>query len=196
MRLILSLLVAFEAHTLCSHAFTPLNIGGKVPSTGLTPVSSGLNARPIKLLGVGKKSTATVIGAKEDSVDCPEPCCAGETASEEEIRSLFTLWNSALQTGKPKVVTNLYAKDAVLLPTVSDTPRTDHDLIEDYFKTFLQRKPQGTILESFVKIGSSGEWAKDSGIYEFAMGGKCFGLRFDIREFSNRDLMPCLLSAC
>lgn len=58
----------------------------------------------------------------------------------------------------------------MLLPTVSDTPRTDYDSIKEYFDAFLQKKPQGVILTSFVTIGDSDDWAQDNGIYEFTMG--------------------------
>jgi uncharacterized protein (TIGR02246 family) len=88
--------------------------------------------------------------------------------TEEEVRNLFQLWNSALATEDPDAVAKRYAKDAVLLPTVSDVPRTNYSLIKHYFVDFLKKKPQGTILESNVTIGHN--WCQDSGIYEFTMG--------------------------
>ncbi|KAG7344777.1 signal peptide protein [Nitzschia inconspicua] len=89
--------------------------------------------------------------------------------SEKECRQLFYLWNDALATKDPKIVAGRYAKNAVLLPTVSDLPRTSQESIESYFVDFLKREPQGTVLESFVTIGS--DWCQDSGIYEFTMKG-------------------------
>ncbi|GFH54209.1 hypothetical protein CTEN210_10685 [Chaetoceros tenuissimus] len=88
--------------------------------------------------------------------------------TEDEVRDLFQLWNNALATEDPDAVAKRYSKDAVLLPTVSDVPRTDYDLIKDYFVGFLKKKPQGEILESNVTIGHN--WAQDAGIYEFTMG--------------------------
>lgn len=82
------------------------------------------------------------------------------TKEEQEIRALFSLWNNALATGDSRLVTARYAKDAVLLPTVSDTPRTTHELIQDYFDAFMKRKPQGVITEGYIKIGDG--FAKDS----------------------------------
>ena len=35
-------------------------------------------------------------------------------------------------------------KSPVLLPTVSDQPRTNYDSVKNYFDTFLLKKPQGT----------------------------------------------------
>ena len=66
-----------------------------------------------------------------------------------------------------ETVARRYAKKAVLLPTVSDTPRTDHDSIKEYFDNFLKNKPQGTILESYAQVGNG--WCKDVGVYEFDM---------------------------
>ena len=51
------------------------------------------------------------------------------------------------------MVTQLFTKDAVLLATVSNTPRTDHAGIRDYFVGFLKPSPVGTINSSTVKLG-------------------------------------------
>ena len=59
--------------------------------------------------------------------------------SKKEIAALFDGWNKALQTGDPEKVTNRYADDAVLLPTVSNKIRTNHAEIEDYFHHFLEK---------------------------------------------------------
>jgi uncharacterized protein (TIGR02246 family) len=92
----------------------------------------------------------------------------GQKITEEQVKELFGLWNAALATLDSDAVAMRYAKKAVLLPTVSDTPRTDYNSIKDYFDAFLQKKPQGEILESFVTLGEG--WCKDVGVYEFAMG--------------------------
>jgi uncharacterized protein (TIGR02246 family) len=93
---------------------------------------------------------------------------AGPKLSETEAKSLFSLWNNALATLDPDAVAKRYSKNAVLLPTVSDTPRTDYASIKNYFESFLLKKPQGEILESFVTLGDG--WCKDVGVYEFTMG--------------------------
>ena len=89
--------------------------------------------------------------------------------SEKEVQGLFGLWNDALATLDSDQVAKRYATNALLLPTVSDIPRNDYDSIKDYFDNFLQSKPQGEILESFVQIGDCGKWAQDNGIYEFTL---------------------------
>jgi len=88
--------------------------------------------------------------------------------TEEQVKNLFQLWNSALATEDPDAVAKRYSKDAVLLPTVSDVPRTNYGLIKDYFVHFLKKKPEGKIIESHVKMGHN--WCQDVGIYEFTMG--------------------------
>jgi uncharacterized protein (TIGR02246 family) len=88
--------------------------------------------------------------------------------TETEIKGLFKLWNDALATLNPDAVAKRYSKNGVLLPTVSDIPRTNYTLIHDYFTNFLKNKPQGVILESYVIAGHN--WAQDAGIYEFTMG--------------------------
>jgi uncharacterized protein (TIGR02246 family) len=88
--------------------------------------------------------------------------------TKAEVRDLFQLWNGALATLDSTKVAARYSKKAVLLPTVSDTPRTDSALIKDYFNSFLLKKPQGEILSGDVIVGTN--WAQDAGIYEFTMG--------------------------
>jgi len=94
----------------------------------------------------------------------------GPGITEEEVRGLFSLWNDALATLDSEAVAKRYAKNSVLLPTIIDNPCTDYASRKDYFDTFLLRKPQGEILQSFVTIGQNGEWCKDVGTYEFTMG--------------------------
>lgn len=124
------------------------------PEAQSTALNMGLRSR---FFGKSKKAIVNI----EDIVPVKE-------ITDEEVRSLFDLWNDSLQTGSSKLVAKRYAKDPMLLPTVSDTPRTDFDGIVDYFDAFLQKKPSGTILEG--KITKGVNWAQDCGIYEFSMG--------------------------
>lgn len=89
--------------------------------------------------------------------------------TQEDIQTLFDTWNAALQTGNPDVVTELYAEDAVLLPTVSNKVRHNHDEIRDYFVAFLARKPVGVIDESNTRLLADG-LASNSGVYTFTFG--------------------------
>lgn len=98
----------------------------------------------------------------------PEGIDVAKPITKEEVQGLFHLWNDALATLDSTAVAKRYAKEGVLLPTVSDVPRNDFDSIKNYFDAFLLKKPQGVILESFVTIGTN--WCQDAGIYEFTMG--------------------------
>lgn len=89
------------------------------------------------------------------------------TVEEGDIAQLFDRWNASLQTGDPNAVVQNYAQNGVLLPTVSNQVRTNHDEIKDYFVKFLELKPQGKIdqqnIRSFCGV------AIDSGIYTFTL---------------------------
>lgn len=147
---LLGLLASYEAS-----AFAPV-----APNNGLisSTVSQSASSTSLNMLGINTVKSALF----------NRPSKAQSETTEEEIRSLFYLWNDALATGDSRIVASRYAKDPVLLPTVSDTPRTDAASIKDYFDAFLLKKPQGEIVDGFIKIGDN--WAQDNGIYEFTMG--------------------------
>ena len=65
--------------------------------------------------------------------------------------TLFAQFNQAWATKNPDTVTDLFARDAVLLATVSNTPRTDRAGIRDYFVSFVKGAPVGTINTSNVR---------------------------------------------
>lgn len=87
--------------------------------------------------------------------------------STEQVVGLFDKWNASLKTLDPDTVTANYSDDAVLLPTVSNTPRLNHAEIRDYFVHFLQKKPQGTIDSRTIKLGCN--TAIDMGVYTFKL---------------------------
>ncbi|NGO07892.1 SgcJ/EcaC family oxidoreductase [Streptomyces sp. HC44] len=89
-------------------------------------------------------------------------------ASKAEITRLFDGWNDALATGDAEKVADLYADDAVLLPTVSNKVRTDRAEIVDYFEHFLQNKPVGKKVQTVVNVLDSNS-AIDAGVYEFTL---------------------------
>ncbi|MEU0898004.1 SgcJ/EcaC family oxidoreductase [Streptomyces massasporeus] len=88
--------------------------------------------------------------------------------TKAQVLGLFDRWNATLRTGDPKKVADLYAKDAVLLPTVSNQVRTDRAAIVDYFEHFLQNKPVGTKVESVVNVLDR-DTVIDTGVYEFTL---------------------------
>jgi uncharacterized protein (TIGR02246 family) len=85
-----------------------------------------------------------------------------------DIEKLFVQWNEALGRStpdKPDDVVNLYAPDAVLLPTVENGPYIRRADIRKYFEHFLADKPSGKIDERTIRIGCN--VAFDAGLYTF-----------------------------
>ncbi|MEM7093634.1 MAG: SgcJ/EcaC family oxidoreductase [Actinomycetota bacterium] len=96
----------------------------------------------------------------------------------EEINGLFAIWDEALGTGDPDQVTALYATDAVLLPTLSNRVRTDHEGIRDYFVGFCAKGPRGAIDETHTRVLAD-RVVSNSGIYTFTFAdGSAVSARF------------------
>ena len=89
--------------------------------------------------------------------------CAPATLRLAE--ELFERWNRALESGDAERVSQCYAEDAVLLPTVSNVARLSRREIQDYFEHFLQKKPLGKVDQRNVKFGCNK--ITDAGIYTF-----------------------------
>ncbi|MFG2573286.1 SgcJ/EcaC family oxidoreductase [Streptomyces sp. NPDC048481] len=96
--------------------------------------------------------------------------------SKKQIAALFDGWNAALRTHDPDVVADRYAKDAVLLPTLSDTVRTDRAGVVDYMEHFLEKKPVGKKIETHINV-LDGDSALDSGVYQFTLTDPVTGER-------------------
>lgn len=89
------------------------------------------------------------------------------TVTKADIADLFEQWDQSLQTGQPSEVIKTYARDAILVPTVSNQVRHTPSEIEDYFRGFLALKPDGRIVEQNIQIFC--DLAVNSGIYAFAV---------------------------
>jgi uncharacterized protein (TIGR02246 family) len=72
--------------------------------------------------------------------------------SKGTIEAQFTRFNDSWQTHDPGKVTALFSPDAVLLPTVSNKPRTTHAEIRDYFDHFLVSRPIAKLDTSAIRI--------------------------------------------
>lgn len=81
------------------------------------------------------------------------------------MSALFDRWNASLATGDPDKVVANYSETGVLLPTVSDVPRTTPEAMREYFVDFLKKKPQGSIKTSSIHLGCG--VATDTGTYTF-----------------------------
>lgn len=76
--------------------------------------------------------------------------CPAVTAAQVEAQ--FARFNDAWATRNPDTVTALFTREPVLLPTVSNTPRTTPAAVRDYFVGFLKGAPVGRIDTSTVEI--------------------------------------------
>ena len=125
-----------------------------------------LNSTKTIVVALGVAASFAISAAKADTMTCAN-------ISEKQVEGLFDRWNASLDTLDAAKVTSNYADDAVLLPTVSNTPRTDRAMIQDYFVHFLERHPHGVINSRTVKIGCN--MASDVGTYTFTLAGKVPG---------------------
>lgn len=142
----------------------------RISGTGFIDPSAGAEGRlslSASFRGHGHVVTGTGSGGYPAAIDTPagETCVVCAPATLRLAEELFERWNDALKSGDPDQVTACYAEDAVLLPTVSNVPRTNHAEIRDYFVHFLEKKPRGTINQRNVKFGCNK--MTDAGIYTF-----------------------------
>jgi uncharacterized protein (TIGR02246 family) len=101
------------------------------------------------------------------------------TPTTQQVESLFADFNNAWATKNPDTVTALFTKDAVLLATVSNKPRTDHAGIRDYFVGFLKPSPVGTINTSTVKVACN--MAARVGTWTVTVTDAATGAKTDIK---------------
>ena len=88
--------------------------------------------------------------------------------TEQQIAALFDEWNAALATGDPEEVADLYAPDAVLLPTLSAQIRTTRAEIVDYFAHLLPSEPQAVITQEIITVLGRND-ALNTGLYAFTL---------------------------
>ena len=124
----------------------------KARATGIAAAALAV-AGAVTACGTGQASTT------------PAPAAA---PTQQQIAALFQTWNAALATGDPQQVADLYAPDAVLLPTVSNQVRRTRAEIVDYFTKFLKDKPQGAIKDQIVDVLDA-DTALNTGVYEFTL---------------------------
>ena len=84
---------------------------------------------------------------------------------KREHLNQFEAWSNALHTRDAKKITSLYAKHAILLPTMSGMVHDTHEKIEGYFVNFLEGDPKVSLMESHPVYFSQA--IINSGIYKF-----------------------------
>jgi len=121
--------------------------------------------RKVRAMGI----TASALAVSAVVTGCGTGAASTPAAPTElDIRNLFLTWNAALATGDPQKVADLYAPDAVLLPTVSNQVRRTRTEIVDYFTKFLKDKPQGEMRDQIVDVLDT-DTAVNAGVYEFTL---------------------------
>ena len=103
----------------------------------------------MKILPPATLMLALSLGAATPAFADAQMACKAVTNAE--IEGQFATFNAAWATKDPDKVTALFTKDAVLLPTVSNTPRTTPAGVRDYFVSFLKGSPQAVIQTSTIK---------------------------------------------
>ena len=89
---------------------------------------------------------------------------------------LLQKWISAVESGDPKQVVNLYLDDGILLGTFSNKERVGHELILGYFENLLKSPVDVEVVSENPHVfGSS---AVNSGHYNFMTNGKTINARF------------------
>lgn len=102
--------------------------------------------------------------------------------TEHDVIGFFHTWNAALQSGNPEIVAELYADNAVLLPTISNTMRIDRAGIIDYFQAFLRHKPVAQLETSNIVIIDN--LALNSGVYSFTLTDQTGSIRLTSARFT------------
>lgn len=99
--------------------------------------------------------------------------------TQADVENQFARFNDAWATGNPDVVTALFTNQPVLLPTVSNSPRTDAASVRDYFVSFLRGKPVGRIDTSTVEIDC--QTASRVGTWTVTLTDAATGAKTDVR---------------
>jgi uncharacterized protein (TIGR02246 family) len=98
-----------------------------------------------------------------------------ESSLKELSGKNFSVWNDALLSKDPGKVAALYTDDAIFLPTLNSELKIGKKGAEEYFTHFLQKNPEGKIIEEKIKetsIDKNGETNGflSAGMYDFEVG--------------------------
>ena len=135
----------------------------------LSIIAAGAALSAVALVGPATASTAAVSAHGDTAtqhVATSRASAPSKAPSKARIAALFDRWNAAVLTEDAEKVADLYAPDAVLLPTLSPEIRTTRAGIVDYFEGFLAKHPSGEEIRSVVKVLDA-RTAIDTGIYRF-----------------------------
>jgi uncharacterized protein (TIGR02246 family) len=93
------------------------------------------------------------------------PANAEESVDEAKVAAATRLWIDTFNTRDAARITALYAPDAVLWGTVSQTIRTTHDEILEYFIDSSKKRPDLRMFLGEYHVQLLGDLATNSGYY-------------------------------
>ncbi len=106
--------------------------------------------KPLRILTITSLLSAFATAAlASPEGQTPQTCPA---ATPSDIDGQFARFAEAWSTLDADVVTALFTAEPVLLPTVSNQPRTTPAGVRDYFVSFLKNRPVGRIETSTTEI--------------------------------------------
>lgn len=130
----------------------------------------------MKKLTLSIITLAATLGLATGAQAKSERCAA---VSQATVESWFTAFNASWATKKPANVAALFTKDAVLLATVSNKPRTTPAEVEDYFVKFLKGSPVGTVNTSTIKMSCNS--ISRLGTWTVALTDAATGAKTDVK---------------
>lgn len=101
-----------------------------------------------------------------------------QALDQAQALDLFKQWSDSLQTRDAAKVAALYSDDAVLLPTVSKTPRLTPAARVDYFEHFLSEGPSGQLDSHHLQAGCNVATLAGLYTFQFADTGKQLAARY------------------
>lgn len=102
-------------------------------------------------IALGVATVATSMPTAADARNASRQRCVAVT--EEGVNAQFARFTGAWATLNPDTVTDLFASNGTLLPTVSNRYRTDRAGIRDYFVSFLRNRPAAVVTDSRTVLG-------------------------------------------
>lgn len=91
---------------------------------------------------------------------------SSQETSKQQVQKALDAWLAAVSSGSSDAVMKLYARDAVLLPTLSPKVHNTPELRKEYFDVFTAKENlKGTVNEEHIRV--FGNIAINSGLYTF-----------------------------
>lgn len=99
--------------------------------------------------------------------------------SQDDVRSMFSQWNAALQSCDAERVVAMYWDQSILLPAFSNKIRPNAASKTDYFNEFLLKTPRASIIEDYIDLSGCNH-AEYNGIYSFTLTDPVTGVAAEV----------------